>query len=216
MSKKAVVIGSIAIALAGLIALSFYQKSGPNKVPLEKQTADTSNFVRWHSPAFGNRSSRVLVVEWFDPECEGCREIHPSFEKIMAEYSDRVHFVLRYMPFHSNSMYASSVLEEARELGKFKEALNVIFEKQPEWGNHRVPRPDLIATYLEKIGIPKEKLDRSYVIQKHGAKIKQDEDDGLKVGVRSTPTFFVNGQPLSELGEQPLRAAIDRALSQAK
>ena len=157
-----------------------------------------------------------MVVEWFDPECEGCRAIHPVFSKIMADYSDRVHFVLRYMPFHSNSLYAASVLEEARELGKFKEALNLIFEKQPEWGSHRIPRPDLIPIYLATLGIPKEKLDRSYVIQKHGSKIKQDEDDGLKAGVTGTPTFFINGQQLSDLREESLRAAINRALNQGK
>ncbi len=224
MNTKAVVIGSCVAAIAALIALSLYLKPAANGVSAQRQSpvqgaaqkksADTSRFVRWHSPAFGNRSSRVTVVEWFDPECEGCRAIHPAFSKIMSEYSDRVHFVLRYMPFHSNSLYVSAVLEETRELGKFKEALDIIFEKQPEWASHRAPRPDLIPTYLAKLGIPQEKLERSYVIQKHGAKIKMDEDDGLNVGVRSTPTFFVNGQPLAELGEEPLRDAINKALDQ--
>jgi hypothetical protein len=31
----------------------------------------------------------------------------------MSEYADRVQFVLRYMPFRGNSLYASSALEEA-------------------------------------------------------------------------------------------------------
>lgn len=216
MKNKTFVIGSIALVIVGVIALLFYSKSSRNNVPVEKQNPPTSNFVIGQSPTFGNMMSRVVVVEWFDPECEGCRAIHPAFEKIIDDYSGQVHFVLRYMPFHANSLYAASVLEEARELGKFKEALNILFEKQPEWAAHRAPRPDLIPMYLEKLGIPKEKLERSYVIQKHGAKIKRDEDDGLKAGVRATPTFFVNGQPLPELGEQPLRAAINRALSQAK
>lgn len=228
MKYKVLFIGCIAIAIAGLIGLALYARSVPNAVPVEKQrpvskerpvqkqAPDTSTFVRFHSPAFGNRSSKVLVVEWFDPECEGCRAIHPAFEKIVFDYSDRVHFVLRYMPFHKNSLYAAAVLEEARELGKFKEALNILFQKQPEWARHGAPRPELIPIYLERLGIPKEKLERSYVIEKHGAKIKVDEDDGLRAGVRATPTFFVNGEPLSELGEDPLRAAINKALSQSR
>lgn len=228
MNYKALVIGLFAVAIVGLIALSLYASSSSKNIPVQKESqspkatpakapsADRSNLVRWHSPSFGNKSARVTVVEWFDPECEGCRAIHPAFEKIVSDYADRVHFVLRYMPFHKNSLYAASVLEEARELGKFKEALNLVFQTQPEWARHGAPRPDLIPAYLEKLGIPKEKLERTYVIQKHGAKIKLDEDDGLKAGVRATPTFFVNGELLSELGEEQLRAAINKALRQAR
>jgi protein-disulfide isomerase len=97
-------------------------------------------------------------------------------------------------------------------MGKFKEALEILFEKQPEWGSHRDPRPDLIPSYLVPLGIPKEKLERSYVIQKHGAKIKRDEDDGVSAGVGGTPTLFVNGQKVSVLSEEALRKAIDTAL----
>ena len=216
MKARVWVVGSIALVIGAVVALLYYSQSSEKDVPVGKQSPSTSSFAVGQSPAFGNMMSRVVVVEWFDPECEGCRAIHPIFEKIISDYSDQVHFVLRYMPFHKNSLYAASVLEEARELGKFKEALDILFEKQPEWASHRAPRPDLIPTYLEKLGIPKEKLERSYVTQKHGAKIKRDEDEGLKAGVRATPTFFVNGQQLPELGDQPLRAAINRALSQGK
>lgn len=220
-------IGSIAVAIVGLTALSYYtnsssrtvaapNESGAQKAAPAKAPSAGSNLVRWHSPSFGNKSARVTVVEWFDPECEGCRAVHPAFEKIMFDYSDRVHFVLRYMPFHKNSLYAASVLEEAREFGKFKEALNILFQRQPEWARHGAPRPELIPAFLENLGIPKEKLERNYVIQKHAAKIKLDEEDGLKVGVRATPTFFVNGEILSELGDEQLRSAINKALSQAK
>ena len=216
MKARTWVVGSIALVIGAVVAFFYFSQPSQKEAPAAQQGPSTSNFAVKNSPAFGNMMSRVVVVEWFDPECEGCRAVHPGFEKIISDYSSRVYFVLRYMPFHSNSMYAASVLEEARELGKFKEALDIIFEKQPEWGSHHAPRPDLIPSYLEKLGIPKEKLERSYVIQKHGAKIKLDEEDGLKAGVRATPTFFVNGQPLPELGDKQLRAAIDRALSQTK
>jgi protein-disulfide isomerase len=160
--------------------------------------------------------ARVMVVEWFDPECESCRAIHPIFEKIVSDYKDRVHFVLRYMPYHAGSMVAASALEEAREHGKFDEALNLLFEKQPEWGDHHQPRPELIPTYLVSLGIPKNKLEREYLLKKHSEKIRMDESDGKSVGVRGTPTFFVNGMMLQELGDRPLRAAIDSALNAAK
>jgi protein-disulfide isomerase len=52
----------------------------------------------------------------------------------------------------------------------------------------------------------------AYVIQKHGAKIKRDEDDAVRVGVTGTPSFFVNGQKVSPLSAEGLRRALETAL----
>jgi protein-disulfide isomerase len=207
------------LAIAAGIGFSLWSGPGEGPQPVARQSPVPAKplsspfaFVPGESPSFGNLMARVVVTEWLDPECEGCRAMHPIFEKIVASYSDRALFVVRYMPLHKNSLYAASVLEEARELGKFEEALDILFEKQPEWGNHRNPRPELIPTYLEPLGIPKEKLERSYVVQKHGAKVKRDEDDAVRAGVTGTPSFFVNGQKVPTLSEEALRRAIEGAL----
>lgn len=180
------------------------------------QPVNMELFVRPHSPSMGNAVARVVVVEWFDPECESCRLMHPIFKKVVEDYKTKVHFVLRYMPYHNNSMHAASALEEAKEFGKFEEALDALFDTQPQWGDHRAPKPELIGATLQKLGIPKEKLGADYLIKKHGAKIQMDEADGNQLGVRGTPTFFVNGKMLPQLGEQPLREAIDQALAGSK
>lgn len=212
MKNKSFVIAVIVAAILAFIGFKMFAPQ-PEAVSQPAPESAAESFVRSHSPTFGNTMGRVTVVEWFDPECEACRMVHPTFKKIVEEYKDRVHFVLRYMPYHQGSMYAASALEEARELGKFEQALDLLFEKQPEWGDHHQPRPELISTFLQTLGIPKEKLEREYVINKHGEKIKIDEADGNRVGVRGTPTFFINGRMLQQLGEQPLRAAIDDALA---
>lgn len=216
MKNKLFVLGAIVVVVLAFIGLKFFTQPQPAVPPASTPAAVQGNFVRAHSPSMGNSMARVMVVEWFDPECESCRAVHPIFEKIVSDYKDRVHFVLRYMPYHAGSMVAASALEEAREHGKFDEALNLLFEKQPEWGDHHQPRPELIPTYLASLGIPKTKLERDYLLRKHSEKIRMDESDGKSVGVRGTPTFFVNGMMLQELGDRPLRAAIDAALSAAK
>jgi len=211
MKNKSFVLVVIAAAVVAFFAFKFLAPKA-EQATSAAPSAPAESFVRAHSPTFGNPMGRVTVVEWFDPECESCRMIHPTFKKIVSDYKDRVHFVLRYMPYHQGSMYAASALEEAKELGKFEEALDILFEKQPEWGDHHNPRSDLIPTYLARLGIAKENLEREAVIKKHGEKIRIDEADGMRVGVRGTPTFFVNGQMLTQLGEQPLRDAIEAAL----
>jgi protein-disulfide isomerase len=226
MKNKWFVFGVLGSAIA-LFAVFFLQNRVPSAPvaapPQQIQTTGVENkadlasaFIRPHSPRFGNSMGRVTVVEWLDPECEACRAMHPVVKKIISDYSDRVLFVIRYMPYHQGSMFAASALEEARELGKFEEALSVLFEKQPEWGNHQQPRPDLIPQYLIKLGIPAERLDREKLIAKHGEKIRMDQEDGNKVGVQGTPSFFINEKPLKELGGDQLRAAIEQELAFSK
>lgn len=212
MKNKMFVLGVAVVAVLGFFLLK-NKPVAPTAPSSPAQSSGASeDFIRSHSPSFGNSMAKVTVVEWFDPECEACRAVHPIFARIVAEYKDRVHFVHRYMPYHRNSMFAACALEEVKELGKYEEALDVLFENQPQWGDHHQPKPDLIPELLAKIGIPKEKLEKDYLIQKHSEKIKIDEADGKKVGVRGTPTFFINGQMLQELGEAPLRMAIEEAL----
>ncbi|MDP2321232.1 MAG: thioredoxin domain-containing protein [Acidobacteriota bacterium] len=43
-------------------------------------------------------------------------------------------------------------------------------------------------------------------------RIKQDAEDAQALGVTRTPTFFVNGKPLAQIGYEPVRAAIAAAL----
>ncbi len=203
------------VAIAAGVGLGLWSQTAESPQPVAGSptpTTDPFAFAPGQSPSYGNMMARVVVHEWLDPECEGCGEMHPIFKKIVADYADRALFVVRCMPLHKNSLYAAAVLEEARELGKFNEALDILFEKQPEWGSHEAPKPELIPTYLEPLGIPREKMERSYVIQKHGAKIKRDEDDGVRAGVTGTPNFFVNGQKVRQLSEEALRRALETAL----
>lgn len=215
MKNKMFVLVAIAVAAIAFAALKFFPPVQPVTKPVA-QNVPLGSFIRMHSPSLGNSAASVTVVEWFDPECESCRAIHPSVKAIVEQYKDRVRFVFRYMPYHPNSMFAASAIEEAREFGKFEEALDLLFEKQPEWGNHHKPKPELIPKYLATLGIPKEKLSAEYVVKKHGEKIRMDEMDGKGVGVRGTPSFFINGQAVAEFGDKPLRDGIEAALKASK
>jgi protein-disulfide isomerase len=208
----------VIVAIAAGAGFSIWSRTAESPQPVAQSPASAKPatspfaFVPGQSASYGNMMARVVVHEWLDPECEGCRAMHPIFKKIVTDYSDRALFVVRYMPLHKNSLYAAAILEEARELEKFDQALDILFEKQPEWGSHRDPRPQLIPTYLEPLGIPREKMERSYVIRKHSAKIKRDEDDAVRAGVTGTPSFFVNGRKVPTLSEDALRRAIETAL----
>jgi len=207
-----VVVGVLAlIAFAGTM---FWSKSTDKAVSSSGPKVDSAILIKEHSPVKGSKDAKVTIVEFLDPECEACRAMHPIIKTLMGEYDGKIKLVIRYMPLHGNSRIAALSLEEAREQGKYDEALNTLFERQPEWADHAQPRPEMIPVLLGQLGISKLTLESSTLNSKHGWKVDLDQADGEKAGVRFTPTFFVNGEMLNEIGYGPVKQAIDKALAQ--
>lgn len=206
----AVILVFAAVVFAGVKWFSDKETSAQKS---EVTVVDQSLLIKDHSPIKGAANAKVTLVEFLDPECEACRAMHPIVKQLLSEYEGQLRVVVRYLPFHGNSMYAAAAIEEAREQGKFDEALDTLFLNQPAWGSHAHPQPELIVTYLSEIGVDKKSLEKDKVIAKHGWKIDQDAADGKVVGANRTPTFFVNGKILDQIGYLPLKTAIDAELA---
>ncbi len=211
-SNKIFLATAIGMALALFVGLAKWSQISPVEKQDSQVKFDPQDLIKPHNPTKGAKDAKVTIVEFLDPECEACRAMHPIIKALLSEYEGKVRIVIRYMPFHGNSLLAASALEEAREFGKYDEALDRLFDRQPEWADHGNPKPELIAVFLKELGIKDKFLERSYLISKHKWKIDIDHDDGAKVGVRLTPTFFVNGKMLYEIGYEPLKRAIEEAL----
>ncbi len=210
--NKLFVAGVLGIALIIFGGLVLFNGGSPKQNQDTTAAIDPGRFIKPHSPIKGDPNAKVTIVEFLDPECEACRAMHPIVNRLLSEYEGRVRLVIRYMPLHGNSRLAAAALEEAREQGKFSEALDILFERQSQWADHALPRPELIATFLKEIGVDEKSLDNSNLLSKHGWKVDLDQADGVQLGVRLTPTFFVNGKPLSEIGYAPVKNAIEAAL----
>jgi protein-disulfide isomerase len=206
----AVIVGAVLLVIF-FIGAYFYKKSETAK---QKQTASdfSSSLVREHSPTIGPDLARVTLVEFLDPECESCREFHPIVKSILKHYEGRIKYVVRYAPFHLNSHFAIGILEAARIQNKYWETLDVIFERQPEWGDHHNPQPDKIWGFLTPLNLDIPKIKKEMLDEKIKKNIDIDIEDGVNLNVRATPTFFINGKPLEKFGVEELIASIEREL----
>jgi protein-disulfide isomerase len=217
MNKTAYILVGIAAVLLGafLAASHFYPRA--DKAALPKPTASGASpnaalLTPADSASLGSMMARVTVVEFLDPECEGCRAMHPIVKRIMREFDGRVRLLIRYMPLHRNSVYAASALEAAGEQGRYWDMLDVLFQHQPEWASHEAPKPELIPQLAARIGLDMKAFEKSIINPAHKLKIQRDQEAGKAFGVTGTPSFFVNGRLLEQLGYEPLKALIEREL----
>ena len=214
-SNKVFAFGVLGLAVLSFIVFLIVQKEQmPDLPPVPK--ADDALLYTDYSPVYGLENAPVKIVEFLDPECEACRMMFGVTKRLINEFPGKVKLVVRYMPLHPNSKLAANSLEAARDQGKFWEALELLFKNQPEWGDHQSPKPELIRESLATLGLDMEKFDSFMKSEIASWKIAKDSDAGRALGVRATPTFFVNGRVLSEIGYAPLRKAIEFELNEKK
>ncbi len=229
MRKEVKILGAIAILVivGAVIGASYYRNSVQNvRVTTNTNSGSKSaainpeTLVRPDSPTLGAADAPVTLVEFLDPECESCAAFAPVVKRILKDYDGKIRLVVRYMPLHPNSLQAATLLEAAGEQGKYWQMQDYLFEKQPEWGTKHgpptsAPPPDINALfdkYAKDMGLDMVKVNAAVKENRYQAKLQRDLKDGQTLGVRQTPSFFVNGRKLARFGEADLRALIDDEL----
>ncbi len=217
--RTLLLIGSV-IAIVGIAGTLLYRQSAQSTPITPQQQPDlTEKLVRPDSPTLGPADAKVTVVEFLDPECEACAMFSPTVKNLVKEFP-QVRFVFRYMPLHPSAVLAASYLEAAGEQGKYWEMQEIMFRKQSEWGQihgpaaqQARPAPSVVfEKFAQEIGLNVDQLKSSAANPKHAAKANRDLADGRSLGVRQTPTFFVNGRKLERLNENDLRTMINDEL----
>ncbi|MFZ1699760.1 MAG: thioredoxin domain-containing protein [Pyrinomonadaceae bacterium] len=207
----------VIVIVGAFVGANYYRGS----VQQERQpTTPNSTLIRDDSPTLGPADAKVTIVEFLDPECESCASFAPTVKKILKDYDGKTRLVVRYMPLHPNSMRAATFLEAAGEQGKYWQAQEMLFEKQGEWGTRHgpatgAPPPDigkLFDGYAQSLGLDLEKVDAAAKENRYAAKLDRDRRDGQSLGVRQTPTFFVNGRQVVRFGETDLRTMIEEEM----
>ena len=225
MKKEFLVLGAIflLVILAAVLGAKYYRSSVQSErkpTNTATATAPAGQLIRPDSASMGPADAKVTVVEFYDPECETCAQFGPIVKQILKENEGRMRLVARYLPFHPNSMTAANFTEAAAEQGKYWEAQELLFKKQPEWGAKHGAPPDpsappinvLFDKYAKELGLDMDKASRSINERRFDSKIQQDMSDAKGLGARMTPTFFVNGRQLASFGEAQLRALIDEEM----
>ena len=134
----------------------------------------------------------------------------------MAEHGERLKLVLRYAPFHKGSDEAVRILEMARKQGVYLPVLEAMLDAQPEWADHH--RPDIAKawTAAASAGLDVAAARKGMLAPEITAVLEQDMADIRAIGVRQTPTFFVNGKPLPSFGIRQLQELVASEVATAR
>jgi protein-disulfide isomerase len=100
-------------------------------------------------------------------------------------------------------VWAAQAAECAAEQGKFWEFHDMLFSRQ-NGENQGAFNKDKLSGFAKEMGLDMAKFEPCLTNDETLARVQGDTQEGQAAGVRGTPTFFINGQPL--VGAQPIEA----------
>lgn len=158
----------------------------------------------------------VVLVEFLDFECEACGAFFPYVEQLRSEYAGRVTFAFRYFPLpsHGNSLNAAVAVEAAARQDALQPMFRRMFETQAAWGERGgESQAHVFRGYAEELGLDLERYDADIADPEVMARVQADFDDGIRLGVDRTPTFFLNDEKLDAASPSDLVDALDAVLA---
>lgn len=181
--------------VATLRARSQVVTSLPEPPSPRLQLSSDTSFVR------GLGAAPVVIVEFSDFQCPFCKGASRTITQLLDMYRGKVKWVFRDFPIESLHPTAPRAHEAARcagAQGKFWEYHDLLFERSPRHA------PEELRQYAGELGLDGAAFARCLDSGRYRGEITRDIQEGTRVGVRSTPTFFINGRKL--IGAKPLSA----------
>ena len=164
--------------------------------------------------------ARITVVEFSDFGCQYCGKFHrETLPGIRRDYVDTgkvrwrmVPFVLGMFPNGVEAMRAATCVAEQGE-DRFWAMHDTLFAQQDTWKATRYA-DQLFKSYAVIAGAEAEAFTQCYDDVRSSDRVTAANALANKTGVRSTPTFFVNGQLIQgALPERDFRQILEAALS---
>lgn len=219
MNRRTVLLGASAIGAAafggGYVFLSRRREAEAEAAAAAIPRADPALLIRAYSPSFGPVDAPVTLVEFFDPSCEACRAYHPVVQGIRRQFPTQIRVVLRYTIFHEGSDEAVRILEAARMQDVFEPVLDALLEQQPNWAVHGTPRMDVAWNIAGAAGLVLQRAQNDRLFPGITGTINQDTADVEALGIRQTPTFYLDGRRIENLSRDSLIAEVRLAVENA-
>jgi protein-disulfide isomerase len=185
----------------------------PPQAAIQQLEAYLAQQERVSIVAAGGSGAAVVIVKFNDYQCPPCgltfREYKPVLARLQKEHPGKIAFVTKDFPLdpecntlgggHTAACEAAAAVRLAREKGRADTMEDWLFANQPTLTPERVKQglstvagvSDFDARYSKTLEL-----------------VRGDIAQGVQLGVRGTPTFFMNGIRLPNLRAEFFEAAV--------
>ncbi|MGI6373950.1 MAG: DsbA family protein [Patescibacteria group bacterium] len=145
----------------------------------------------------GSNDPKITIIEFTDFACPYCRQSAIEILPLLAEYQDTVKLVIRDYPLHDNSIELAVAMRCAGEQGRYWEGYEAIFLGQDLLEDKGEELKENLFYWGDIIGLDLDRFETCYDERRYLDLIRRDYEDGLALDILGTPTWFINGYPLT-------------------
>ena len=211
----------IIVAVLGVAAISggaiLYRAKLPHLLSIPEDKAISSNPDTEKMHIRGNPDAPVTIEEFGDFECPPCSSMAPYLDDRVNEFKPHVRLVFRNFPLsaHKHAHEAALAAEAAGMQGKFWEMHDVLYREQSTWSKGDNPH-ELFDAYAGTIGLNVAEFNKDMESEKVKERVDSDHARGLSLGIKMTPTVFINNHELPQEKRNPegLHGVIDEAVKE--
>ncbi len=164
-------------------------------------------------PQLGPADAPVQMVVFNDFQCPGCRQLAQTIPGLARKFEDKLHIVFKHFPLdstcnsvvkielHPRACEAAWAAEAAREQGKFWAFHEVLFKPRSEGKM-------TLMSLVENLGLNLDRFEAYRRGETAFAKVQEDINLGIRLGVDGTPSVFINGRRVFDTRERTLQFLI--------
>ena len=161
------------------------------------------------APRLGPANAPVQIVEFADYECPYCQQVNSDLKKILDQFGNQVSVVYKDfpLPMHALAQRAAEGARCAGAQGKFWEFHDFLFDTKKV-------QTSFMKEEARALKLDGARFDKCLDSGEESAVVKKDAQEGLRLGIQGTPSFFVNGHFMSgAIGYGKLRDVVLTELS---
>lgn len=207
------------VVLAGVVSLLSLnpalaqRQEGPAEIPvadLMKATGDLPEI------ALGPADAKVTVIEYASLSCGHCAAFHKNvLPELKTKYIDtgKIRLILRDHPGNDRAV-AGAMLARCVASDKAYPLIDALFKLQEQWAFVKESPLPKLQEIAKQAGFTEESFKKCLSDDKLLKTINTNFEHALTTfGVRSTPTFFINGKRLQG---GPTLESFDKAIAEAE
>jgi len=170
-----------------LVGTVFLLRLGRGKIPLA-----AGDFPRARGPA----GAPIQIVEYSDFQCPACQVAQGTLSQIMEQYPNKIRLIFQHYPLegHRWSPLAHRAAECAARQNQFWTYHDRLYGDQAVWSKAPEAPVEALLNYARESELALEEFAHCLGEAAVDRPVQDERRAGFDLGVRSTPSFFVNGK----------------------
>jgi len=154
----------------------------------------------------GNPQGKLKITQFLDFRAPECGRGLSVLKAYLEKWPEEIFLQTRYFPQDKDSILSAVYAECANQQKKFWPFINLLFERQFQWGNLPNGGAPVFKVIAADIGLDLKKLETCVAGQDAAAVVLFDHSYGESALVNGTPSYLLDGK--LAVGVEELKTAL--------